>query len=39
LATCHYHPAIISGSGDLLLLNNGVHLNQWITQNPSIGIK
>jgi hypothetical protein len=28
----HYHPAVIRGSGDLLLTKNGVHFNQWLTQ-------
>jgi hypothetical protein len=32
----HYHPAIIKGSGDLLLTKNGVHFNQWITKKEYI---
>ena len=28
----HYQPAVIRGSGDLLLTKNGVCFNQWITQ-------
>jgi len=28
----HYHPAVIRGSGDLLLTKNGVCFNQWFTQ-------
>lgn len=28
----HYHPAVLRGSGDLLLTKNGVHFSQWITQ-------
>lgn len=28
----HYNPAVIRGSGDLLLTKNGVHFSQWITQ-------
>jgi len=29
----HYHPFVSRGSGDLLLTENGVHFNQWISQN------
>jgi len=29
----HYNPAVIRGSGDLLLTKNGVHFNQWVTKN------